>query len=79
MFLIYSVIMSPSFQLEKKDGKIQQTLKDINKQMEDYQELLQVDYQSFIILSSLLTLCDPVLGQDCSRHGDRGLQTASGN
>lgn len=29
-------------ELEKKDGKIQQTLKDINKQMEDYQELLQV-------------------------------------
>merc|ERR1711874_817956 len=29
-------------ELEKKDGKIQQTLKDINKQMEEYQELLQV-------------------------------------
>merc|ERR1719410_3213327 len=29
-------------ELDKKDGKIQQTLKDINKQMEDYQELLQV-------------------------------------
>merc|ERR1712218_162222 len=29
-------------ELEKKDGKIQQTLKDINKQTEDYQELLQV-------------------------------------
>merc|ERR1712241_334452 len=29
-------------ELEKKDGKIQQTLMDINKQMEDYQELLQV-------------------------------------
>lgn len=30
------------FQLDTKDAKIQQTLKDINKQMEDYQELLQV-------------------------------------
>lgn len=29
-------------ELDTKDAKIQQTLKDINKQMEDYQELLQV-------------------------------------
>ena len=48
------------FQLDKKDGKIQETLKDINKQMEEYQELLQVDQHSDNIFSSLLTFCPQV-------------------
>ena len=39
---MYIYLLTNCFQLGDKDDKIQKTLKEIQKQMEEYQNLLQV-------------------------------------
>ena len=53
---MYIYLLTNCFQLGDKDDKIQKTLKEIQKQMEEYQNLLQVMTMKMIVIIIIIIL-----------------------